>query len=154
MRNPTLMALTLAGLAGLGLIIDKVASAAAPPEIPNVVGEWKGTSETVVFGSSPHNPDSTAPADKARLREVEFTMTVEGQEGRRFWGKNSSAVTSQPFAAVFSSSHVFGYGANASGFYHFRSHGPDRLELCYTQPGTNPSGAIVASCVMFTRMQP
>jgi hypothetical protein len=92
MRIPTLMALTLAGLACLDLIIDKVASAAAPPEIPNVVGEWKGTSETVVFGSSPHHPDSAAPADKARLREVEFTMTVEGQEGRRFWGKNSSAV--------------------------------------------------------------
>ena len=56
MRIPTLMALTLAGLAGLGLIIDKVASAAAPPEIPNVVGEWKGTSETVCSALRPITP--------------------------------------------------------------------------------------------------
>jgi hypothetical protein len=154
MRILPLMTLTLAGLAGLGLIAGKVTRAAALPEIPEVVGVWTGISETVVFGSSAHHPDGKAPADKARLREVDFTMTVEGQEGRRFWGKVASAVTSQPFAAVFSSSHVFGYGANTSGFYHFRSHAADRLELCYTQPGTHPTGSIVASCVMFTRTQP
>ncbi|MGI8853388.1 MAG: hypothetical protein ACR2GC_08895 [Methyloceanibacter sp.] len=154
MRILPLTALTLAGLLGLGLIAAKVAVAAGPPEIPDVVGEWTGTSETVVFGSSPHHPDSEAPMDKARLREVAFTMIVEGQEGRRFWGITKSAVTSQPFAAVFSSSHVFGYGANASGFYHFRNHGSNKLELCYTQAGTNPTAAIVAACVMFTRMQP
>lgn len=154
MRILPIMALTLAGLLGLGLIAGKIASAAAPPEIPDVAGVWTGTSESVVFGSSPHHPDSGSPADKVRLREVMFTMTVEGQEGRRFWGKVASAAASQPFAAVFSSSHVFGYGANASGFYHFRSHGADRLELCYTQPGTHPTGSIVAACVMFTRPQP
>jgi hypothetical protein len=155
MRIVPLMTLALIGVAGLGAASYSGRGVAqSPPEVLNVLGEWSGMSETIVFGADAHNPGDGTAQDKPRLHEAPFTLIVEGQDGRRFWGKVKSKDFAEPFAALFSSSHVFGYGADTDGFYHFRSHEPGRLELCYTQPATNPAKSIVAACTVFTRAQP
>ncbi len=143
MRPWLFMALALGGTAAaLATVATTRAAVDEKPKLPVVVGEWTGKSETLVLDG----PAATRP----RLEEATSTMSVEGQDGRRFWGKLGSASSADPFVALFSSSHVFGYGAGRNGFYHFRSHGPDRLELCYTQPGTDAAKTI-AACTMFTR---
>lgn len=148
MRGLPMFVLGVVAASGLGLATAAVTKAAVDdkPKIPIVVGAWTGTSESVVIGTRAHHPGTDTEEGKPRLREVTFTLNVEGQDGRRFWGTLKSAEHSERFAALFSSSHVFGYGADPDWFYHFRSHGPDRLEVCYTQP--------VAGCTVFTRAQP
>jgi hypothetical protein len=149
MRALSLTALALGAIAATALTTVAVTHAAVldeKPKIPVVVGEWTGKSETLVL-------DGPAQ-EKPQLVETPYSLSIEGQDGRRFWGKVRTADSADPFVALFSSSHVFGYGAGGTGFYHFRSHGPDRLELCYTQPGTSAAKAIAAACTLYTRTQP
>lgn len=140
-----------ANLAGLSLSGIGSARAAEPPPVPNMVGTWTGTSETVVFGQGGHHPGSQTLQDEPRLRQVAYTLTVAGQDVRQFWGTIASDNFSEPFAAAYSTSHVYAYGADTDGFYHFKSHGPDKMELCYTQPASSKNKSIAAGCTVFTR---
>jgi len=150
MRALPWIGIVLAGAIGFNIVDSR---AAEQPPVPNMVGAWTGTSETVVFGHGGHYPGSKTIKDKPRLREVTYTLTVEGQDVRRFWGTIKSDSFSEPFAAVYSTSHVYAYGADTDGFYHFKSHGPNRMELCYTQPASGANESIAASCTVFTRSQ-
>ena len=56
--------------------------------IPDMKGVWTGTSKSIVSGPAPFHP-ATIPSKAAgpnRLTEVEFTMTIQGQQDVRFWG--------------------------------------------------------------------
>jgi len=156
MRALPWIALALIAMTGVGLATNGAINAAAAdkPKVPDMAGEWTGTSESVVLGSGGHHPGGSSLQDKPRLREVAFALSVAGQEGRRFWGTIKSPDFSEPFAAIFSTSNVYAYGADPDGFYHLKSLGPDQLELCYTQPATSPTGSIVAACTVFTRVKP
>lgn len=121
-------------------VLQNGAGAADPPKIPNMLGEWSGTSNTV-----------TVLSGKPQLSEAPSTFSVEGQDGRRFWGQSKSAGSSAPFAAIYSTSHLYAYGADTAGTYHFKSLGPDQFEACYMQPAAPQNGSIVAGCTVFTR---
>jgi hypothetical protein len=128
MRAVSLTALALGATAATALATVAVTRAAVEekPKIPVIVGEWTGKSETLVL-------DGHAQ-ERPQLQETPLSLSVEGQDGRRFWGKVRSADSADPFVALFSSSHVFGYGAGGTGFHHFRSHGPDRIDFATRSP--------------------
>ena len=86
------MLLTLAVAAPAGMSAAQDAAA-----MPDLKGKWVGTSEAMVLGSAAHHDDGDAGP---RLSEVEFTMAVDGQDGRRFWGTVSSAKSSEDFMGV------------------------------------------------------
>ncbi|UIJ71038.1 hypothetical protein [Aurantimonas sp. HBX-1] len=86
------MVVTLVVAAPVGM-----ASAQDAAALPDLKGNWVGTSETVLMGSAAHHEDGEAGP---RLSEMEFTMAVEGQDGRRFWGTITSAKSKEPFMGV------------------------------------------------------
>lgn len=72
-----------------------IAAAGAP--ILNLKGTWTGTSESIERGNALHH----APhRDNPHLDNVAFTLTITGQDGRRFWGTVSSKRGHEPVTGV------------------------------------------------------
>jgi hypothetical protein len=80
-------------------------AALAQDAIPDLKGTWTGKGKAVVFGNNPHHSGTQMPTDPPRVREIEATHTVEGQDGRVAWGRSSSgaADTKEPFAWAIAS---------------------------------------------------
>src|SRR5262245_28094559 len=66
-------------------------AAAAEDAVPDLVGTWVGTAKSVVFGQTRFHPGEDAATDAPRVRELEWTMEITGQDGRVLWGKAWSA---------------------------------------------------------------
>jgi len=129
------------------LLAGCIASSAALAEAdgyPSMVGIWKGQSESVVLGDHQHHLTGT---QEPRLSSVAFTFTVQGQDGRRFWGVIESPHFKEPVLAVFRSDAVTMLAADSDGYPDGRLLGPDLLELCYAQAGPT----IVAGCTLLIR---
>ena len=129
------------------------AAAFAQDAIPDLKGTWTGKGKSIVFGSHEHHPGSQTAGDPPRVRDIEATHTVEGQDGRLAWGRSSSATadTKEPFAWAIASDNKTIVGADADGYFRITLIGPDRMEKCYTHNGTSPSRSIVATCYTMDR---
>lgn len=128
-------------------------AATAQSAIPDIKGTWVGKGKSVVFGNNPHHPGAQTMESPPRIRDYEFTFTVEGQEGRLAWGRNSSSVapTREPFAWAISADGKTILGSDTDGSYFLTVQSADLMELCYTHTGLSPSKSIVATCSMVTR---
>ena len=114
---------------------------------PDLKGTWSGQWKTVIYGVNPHHPAPQATADAPRVREIRFTLEVEGQDGRLFWGKSwSSPDRKEPFAATMTEDGKTIIGADTDGSLTGNVAAPDRLEVCYTHTALSPSKSVVASC--------
>ena len=129
--------------------------ASAQDAIPDLKGTWSGKGKAVVFGNNAHHPGSQTVADPPRVREIEATYVVEGQDGRVAWGRSSSVVanTQEPFAWAIASDNKTILGADMDGYFNITLLSSDRIEKCYTQNGTSPSGSIVAACYEMDRVK-
>ena len=89
----------------------------------------------------------------SRVVEFDFTFVVAGQEGSLAWGYNfsSASASREPFAWAVASDGKTIVGADTDGSYRLSVVSADRMELCYTHPGTSPSKSIVATCEMMDR---
>jgi hypothetical protein len=139
------------------LAVLGAAATAAPAQdaIPDLKGTWTGKGKSIVFGTHAHHPGGQATADPPRVRDIEATHVVEGQDGRLAWGKSSSAVadTKEPFAWAIASDNRTIVGADMDGYFRITLVSPDRMEKCYTHNGTSPSGSVVATCHMMDRVK-
>jgi hypothetical protein len=137
------------------LLAASVAAAVAQDAIPNLRGTWSGKGKSIVFGSNPHHPGTQTAVDAPRVREIDATYTVEGQDGRLAWGHSSSAVadTKEPFAWTIASDNKTILGADMDGYFHISLVTLDRMEKCYLQNGTSPTHAIVATCYAMDRVK-
>jgi hypothetical protein len=135
----------------LALLAVAATAARAQDAIPDLRGTWSGKGKAIVFGSNPHHPGS--PADQPRVRDIEATHTVEGQDGRLAWGRSSSTVADnkEPFAWAISSDNKTVLGADMDGYFRITLVSPDRMEKCYTHNGTSPNRSIVAACYVMDR---
>jgi len=120
---------------------------------PDLKGTWTGKGKSVVFGANQHHPGSAPNDSTPRIREFDFTFVVTGQEGPLVWGHNFSSVSAEqePFAWAVASDGKTIVGADTDGSYRLSVVSADRMELCYTHPGTSPSKSIVATCSMIDR---
>ena len=118
---------------GFVLLAACVAAAVAQDAIPNLRGTWSGKGKAIVFGSNPHHPGTQTAADAPRVREIDATHTVEGQDGRLAWDHSSSAVadTKEPFAWTIASDNKTILGADMDGYFHISLVTSDRMEKCY-----------------------
>jgi hypothetical protein len=75
--------------------------------------------KSIVFGTNPHHPGSQTPADPPRLRDIEATYIVDGQEGRLACGRSPSAAanTQEPFAWAIASDNKTIVGAVMDGYF-------------------------------------
>jgi len=127
----------------------------AQDAIPDLKGIWSGKGKAIVFGTNPHHPGSQTATDAPRVRDIEATYTVEGQEGRLVWGRSAStaADTKEPFAWAIASDNRTIVGADMDGYFRITLVGPDRMEKCYTHDATSPSRSVVATCHMMDRVR-
>src|ERR1700738_1339521 len=116
-------------------------AAGAQDAIPDLRGTWSGKGKSIVFGSHPHHPGTQTAADAPRVRDIEATYTVDGQEGRVAWGRCLFTVadTKEPFAWAISSDNKSIVGADMDGYFRITLLSPDRMEKCYTHNGKSPS---------------
>ena len=130
------------------------APACAKDAVPDLKGTWSGKGKSIVFGANPHHPGSQTTMDPPRVRDIEATYVVEGQDGRLMWGHSvsSAATTNEPFGWALSSDNKTIYGADVDGYFHITLVSPDRMEKCYTQ-NTGAGRAIVATCHFMDRVK-
>jgi hypothetical protein len=130
-------------------------AARAQDAIPDLKGTWSGKGKSIVFGTNPHHPGSQSTADPPRVRDIEATYIVDGQDGRVAWGRSASAAanTMEPFAWAMASDNKTIVGADIDGYFHITLVSPDRMEKCYTQNSATPSRSIVAACYMMDRVK-
>src|SRR5947208_8527060 len=139
----------------LALLCAAAISARAQDAIPDLKGTWSGKGKSIVFGTHPHHPGSQTAADPPRVRDIEATHVVEGQDGRLAWGRSSSAVadTKEPFAWAIASDNKSIVGADMDGYFRITLISPDRMEKCYVHNGVSPTRSIVATCYVMDRVR-
>jgi hypothetical protein len=139
----------------LALLGAAATTARAQDAIPDLKGTWSGKGKSIVFGTHDHHPGTQTAADPPRVRDIEATHTVEGQEGRVAWGRSSSAVadTKEPFAWAISSDNKSIVGADMDGYFRITLISADRMEKCYVHNGTSPTHSVVATCYMMDRVK-
>lgn len=132
---------TLAAITALA-----AASAAAQTAVPDFRGTWKGESHSIVLGGAhPHHPG--IQANEPRFDSTAFTLTVDKQDGRRFFGTFSSARGNDPVIAVMSRNGTI-YVVDDDGYTIGTMLAPNRMEWCYM----HLSPAVrVASCTELTK---
>jgi hypothetical protein len=85
-------------LAALIVVLGSAAAAAQDAGgVPDLKGRWVGTSEAVVLGNTDYHPGDPS---KPRASSAEITLTIEAQDGRRFWGKAVSRQAEEPIIGV------------------------------------------------------
>ncbi len=126
---------------------------AQDPAIPDLRGTWTGKGKAIVYGNLSHHPGAQTASDPPRVRDVEATHVVEGQEGRLAWGRSSTAVadTKEPFAWAMTSDNRSIVGADLDGYFRITMITPDRMEKCYVHNGVSPTRSVVATCYMMER---
>lgn len=129
--------------------------ARAQDAAPDLKGTWVSKAKSVVYGNNPHHPGSETTKSPPRLGELDYTIVIDGQEGRLAWGHglSSVAVTNEPVAWAISVNNKTVMGADTDGYYHITLMSVDRMEMCYTQNSLGPSGAIVVSCSIYDRVK-
>jgi hypothetical protein len=76
------------------------AAAQDATQVPDLKGRWVAISESIVLGYAIHHCGHEASQNKPRLSSAEFTLTIEGQDGRRFWGTIESEKHQEPIIGV------------------------------------------------------
>ena len=138
------------------LAIGVPAGAFAQDAAPDLVGTWVGTGKSVVFGQNKFHPGSETPASPPRIRELDYTMEITGQDGRLFWGEAWSSASPEvrdTLALALTADGKTIVGADNDGAHYMTLVSPDRIERCYAHPGTSPSGSIVAACGFYERVK-
>jgi hypothetical protein len=127
------------------------AGMAAGQSIPDMKGVWTGTSKSIVSGPAPFHPATipSKPAGPNRLTEVEFIMTVEGQQDVRFWGTRGSATKVEPVIGVISADGKrIRVIPQSGGLIEGNFVDNDSIEIFYLE---NRNGASVAATNLFKR---
>ncbi len=126
----------------------------AQPAVPDLTGTWTGDFRTVIFGNNSHHPGEESVASPPRIREIEFTIDVEGQDGRLFWGHSwSDPATREPFAGSLTADGRTAIAADTDGSMTMTVGDDGLMEVCYSHSGLGPSGSIVVTCGSLTRAE-
>jgi hypothetical protein len=127
------------------VLVALAAPAAADNAVPDLRGTWKGESQSIVLGATPHH--TKQQTDEPRLTSVAFTLVIDKQDGRRFSGTFSSAHHSETVIAVISRSGTI-FMVDDDGYDVATLLAPDRMEICYLH--LSPVSRI-ASCTELSR---
>ena len=113
--------------------------AAGAQAVPDLKGTWSGQWRTVIYGTNPHHPAPGTPAGAPRIREITFTMEIEGQDGRLLWGKSwSNPDRKEPFAATIAPDGKI-IGSDMDGSLSMSIAAPDRLDAMCRFPASGSS---------------
>ena len=109
---------------------------------PDVLGSWTGLSNSAVIGTGQHHPEGNE--NEIRFRRVEFTLTIDRQEGRIFSGMLITASHKEPVVGAFAADLKSGVLADMDGQMSFRMVGKNRMDMCYTHTGVTNTSRVAA----------
>jgi hypothetical protein len=135
-------------IVALALLLGAATPVPAQDGVPDLKGTWNGKGKTLVLGNNTYHPGTQTVASPPRVRNIDVTYIVDGQEGRLAWGHASSSVapTKEPFAWAIAADNKSIMGADVDGYYHMTLTAPDTMDKCYVQNATSPSNSIIATC--------
>jgi hypothetical protein len=143
--------LAIAIAAGGLLAASNAAWAQETGGYPDMRGQWKGATDAVVLGREAlHHHEATGNLSEPRLSHTEFTFTIKGQNGRKFWGEVSSKEAAEPVVGVFADDRQTVYWVDTDGYAVGKLSGPDKFEYCYMRPGKD---FMAAGCSTWTKQQ-
>ena len=113
---------------------------------PRPSRDLESPSESIILGAG--NPHHAAPPQaEPRLNSVEFTMTVDKQDGRRFSGTFSSPRGNDKFVAAISRNNTI-LLVDDDGYTVGTILAPNRMEWCYMHRSQTTS---MVSCTELTK---
>lgn len=116
---------------------------------PNLVGTWKGQTNTVVMGVSGHDEaPSDGNAKRILYRRIPVTLTVSEQKGDLFVGSKATAKRSEPLVGAISSDGKTGVMSDEDSTYTFKLINKNKLEYCISHANKDSS---IAGCTIFLR---
>ncbi|MBT6204819.1 MAG: hypothetical protein P8Q36_06190 [Alphaproteobacteria bacterium] len=121
-------------------------SANAGDEWPELIGVWTGTTEAVVIGDPLHHQ----PGEMPHLSMVALTITIEGQDGRRFWGTIASPDHTENLVGVIANDLHTLYFADSDGYAAIQLIRSDVMDQCYLHATADTQDA---GCTTFLRTQ-
>ena len=130
------------------LAVGAAGSASAQNSI-DLKGIWVGNGQNIVDGPANHHPPTGAgvkPAAKYRLSDQTFTMTIEGQDGRRFWGTMASPNKTERLIGSLSVDGKFVYMVDDDGYIDGTVVNATTLDICYRH--VRPDSAVVGCELM------
>jgi len=124
-------------IAVMGLVPALVLAQAAP----NMLGTWKGVSNSAVYGSGLFHPTEAGKEKSIRFRNVEYMLVIDKEEGRNFAGLIGAASSKHPtnmkhkemILGSYAKDMKSGVMVNEAGTFSFRLADPKNLEVCFSQ---------------------
>ena len=80
----------------LALALLFAVTSAQAQTVPDLKGTWTGKARNLIFGANHHHPGTPADASTPRVREIEITYVITGQDGPLIWGHVVSNVAQTP----------------------------------------------------------
>ena len=130
--------------AALALILGCAACSQAPAaqdSMPDLKGNWVGTSDSIVRGTAPHH--AAAPGPQPLVDHVQFTLAITGQDGRRFWGTVSGGTSTEPVIGVIALDGKTIVARDNDGLIEGTIVDADTIDSVYSH--NNGTSAVVAS---------
>lgn len=132
----------------LSLICPAAEGLAQDAGYPDMRGRWLGTNDGVVLGSGLYHRE-TGKAGEPRTVRKEFTITIKGQDGAKFWGEIAHKDETGPVLGVVASDRqTLHMVDNAGGLISGKLVAPTRFEMCYTRASRE---IMVAACNVHTK---
>lgn len=132
---------------GGGIIAAMLAAtvAVAQTDVPDLEGRWTGAADIVLLSEE---PEHVAPSAEPSFPTLQFTITIERQEGRGFAGTLASTRATDPLVGMIRSDGRRVHMVDNDGTLSGELIGPDQMEICRTE--VTPSSMSVY-CATFTR---
>ena len=115
-------------------------------EAPDITGVWKGTSDSVAMGKLGHADATDAP----RFLHVDWTITIDKQDGRMFYGTKASAKGKETLVGVIDGASKLSM-ADDDGIYSGKLTGKNTMILTYVEATKDSK---VASITHYRREAP
>lgn len=134
----------LAFLVILGLVLAAASALAREhkekdeKDVPDVTGVWKGTSDSVAMGKLGHADATDAP----KFLHAEWTLTIDKQDGRAFYGAKASARATETVVGVIDGASTL-YMADDDGTYFAKLTGKNTMVVKYLEAGKDSKVASI-----------
>lgn len=115
----------------------------------DLMGTWKGVSNTAVIGTDQHH----ASTEKSNVQffNNEFTIVIDQVKGRNFSGYLATKNHKEQFVGALRTDMKRGVFVDTDGTAAFEMVNKDVMELCYTHPTSADLKSSVAACTEYTR---
>lgn len=129
-------------------LIPTFVNAQAPT---NMLGTWKGLSNSAVSGSGLFHPTEAGKEKAVRFRNVEYVLVIHKEESRNFVGFIGATNSKHPtdierkevILGAYAKDMKGGVMVNETVSFTFKLADSKNLEICYTQVSSKPQ---VVSC--------